>query len=117
MNGSRGIRGCVTRGGASSVNSSISSVSAPRKALEKDLRGTKRPERVGFPAVGVAGTFGLAFGGVADELPKSLSKTLAGAFELEEGVGESSWAWQQLEILSVVIKANAKANSVLRLVL
>jgi len=60
-NGSLGKRGAVIRGGLASSSDSTSSDTGPRNALEKDLRGTRKPVRDVLPAVVEAGTLGFGF--------------------------------------------------------
>ncbi len=51
LKGSRGARGWDSRWEFDSSRTSASSVSlGPRKALVNDFSGTRKPDRVGFPA-------------------------------------------------------------------
>ena len=63
LKGSRGVLVEIGRGGAVSfAYCSLNSASeGPRKACVKDLSGMRKPDRLGFPAAGVAGTLGLGF--------------------------------------------------------
>ena len=96
-----------------SSNSAVGSASElPRKALEKDLSGTRNPLRVPLPAVGVAGIFGLGaavLGFLLGE-PKNFEKTLVEG-EFPAGSSSSKLFWARHGTIEHRFNASGKAQS------